>query len=150
MGYGPGWILLGACVGAGGAVAAQFVNNLLTRKREQERLKLTTFDLFRRQFMEDKRLHGIENKEEKLSVEEMDYYLRFFDVIGLYWKKDLLDIDLVDEVFGDSVMLVYDDEKIRKSIYEERGRMKDPTYFENLEKLAIELSRKKKSRLNPE
>jgi hypothetical protein len=97
------------------------VNDLLTRKRERERLKLATFDLFRRQFMEDKRLHGIENKDEKLSAEEMEYYLRFLDVIGLYWKQDLLDTGLVDEVFGDSVMLVYDDDKTRESMYEECG-----------------------------
>jgi hypothetical protein len=144
MGYGPGWILLGACVGEGGAVAAQLVNDLLTRKRERERLKLATFDLFRRQFMEDKRLHGIENKDEKLSAEEMEYYLRFFWMLSVstgsrtssilaLWMRYLAIPSCL------SMTTTRPESQCTKSVGADEG----PNVFENFEKLAIELKWKK-------
>ena len=94
MGYGPIWIILGAGVGATGAIVAQIVNHRLTRKRDLERLRLETFETFRRQFMDDKRLHDIDNKEEPLTDQEIDYYLGFFDVLALYWKRGFVELSL--------------------------------------------------------
>ena len=147
MGYGPIWIILGAGVGAAGAILAQIVNHRLTRKRDLERLRLETFETFRRQFMEDKRLHDIDNKEGPLTDQEIDYYLGFFDVLALYWKRGFVELALVDEVLGDSIMIAYDSEKIMKSIYEVRAGMKDKTYFEHFEELAKELKKLQKRRI---
>jgi hypothetical protein len=147
MGYGPVWIILSACVGATSAIVAQIVNDRLTRKRDLEHLRLQTFETFRRQFMDDKRLQGIDNKDEPLTDDEVDYYLGFFDVLALYWKRGFVEIALVDEVLGDSIIIAYDSDKIMKSIYEVRAGMKDKTYFEHFEELAKELKKMQRSRV---
>jgi hypothetical protein len=148
MSEGPVWIILSAGVGAASAIFAQVINDRLTRKRDLEHLRLMTFETFRRQFMDDKRLHDIDNKEEPLTDQEIDYYLGFFDVVGLYWELGFVDIRLVDEVLGDSIMIAYDSDKIMKSIYEVRAGMRDKTYFEHFEDLAKELKKIQKSRID--
>jgi hypothetical protein len=145
--YGPLWILAGALVGALGAIGAQIVNDHLTRARELERLRFSTFESLRRQFMGDTRLQGIDNKKEPLTDEEIDYYLGFFDLVGLYWERGFVELEFVDEVMGDSIMLAYDSDEIRKSIYEVRAGMKDDTYFDHFQEIAVELKKKQQSRL---
>jgi hypothetical protein len=100
MGNGPAWVILGALVGAAGAIVAQIVNDRLSKGRERERLRVESFENFRREFTGDKELQRIDQKDEPLTDEEIDYYLGFFEEIGIYVERDLVDVDLVDEIMG--------------------------------------------------
>jgi hypothetical protein len=146
MSYGPGWIILGALVGAAGAIVAQIVNNWFTKGREHARLKIESFERFRREFTEDENLRRIDHKKEPLTDEEIDDYIGFFEEVGLYYDRDLVDVDLVDEIMGNSITDAYDDQHIRESIYKTRAAERDNTYFIYFEQLAQELLRRKRER----
>jgi hypothetical protein len=128
--------LVGAIVGAAAAITAQFVGHRLATKRELLRFQIQSFERFRREFSEDENLRQISIKKEPLTDDEIDDYLGFFEEIGLYFHRNLVDVELVDEILGDSIMDAWEDEHIRKAIGSVRGAEDDPTYFRYFERLA--------------
>jgi len=131
--------LVGAIVGAATAVAAQFLGHRLATKRELLRFQVQSFERFRREFSEDENLRQISIKKEPLTDDEIDDYLGFFEEIGLYFHRDLVDVELVDEILGDSIIDAWEDQHIRKAIGSVRGAEDDPTYFLYFERLAKHL-----------
>jgi hypothetical protein len=131
--------LVGAIVGAAAAIAAQFLAHQLTTKRELLRFKIQSFVRFRREFSEDENLRQISIKKDPLTDDEIDDYLGFFEEIGLYFHRGLVDVELVDEILGDSIIYAWEDENIRKAIGSVRGADDDPTYFRYFEQLAKHL-----------
>ena len=130
---------VGAVVGAAAALAAQFLGHNLATKRELLRFQIQSFERFRREFSEDENLRRISIKKEPLTDDEIDDYLGFFEEIGLYFHRNLVDIELVDEILGDSITVVWEREYIRKAIGSIRGAQDDPTYFRYFEQLAKHL-----------
>jgi hypothetical protein len=128
--------LVGAVVGALTAIAAQFVGNYLATKRELLRFQIQSFERFRREFSEDQNLREISIKKEPLTDDEIDDYLGFLEEIGLYFHRDLVDVELVDKILGDSIIDAWEDENPRKAIGSIRGAEDDPTYFRYFEQLA--------------
>jgi hypothetical protein len=131
--------LVGAIVGAVAAISAQFVSHRLETKRELLRFQIQSFERFRREFSEDENLRQISIKKEPLTDDEIDDYLGFFEEIGLYFHRNLVDVELVDEILGDSIIDAWEDEHIRKAIGAVRGAADDPTYFFYFERLAKHL-----------
>jgi len=93
-------LLASALVGAFGAIAAQIVAQLLARGREGRRFALESFQRFRSEFDEDAELRRIDAKEESLTDEETERILGFFEEVGLYADKGLVDEEMVDEILG--------------------------------------------------
>ena len=131
--------LVGAIVGASAAITAQFVSHRLASKRELIRFQIQSFERFRREFSEDENLRQISIKKEPLTDDEIDDYLGFFEEIGLYFHRNLVDVELVDEILGDSIIDAWEDEHIRKAIGAIRGAEDDHTYFLYFERLAKHL-----------
>src|ERR1700691_2332342 len=131
--------LVGAMVGAAAAITAQFVSHRLATRRKLLRFKIHSFERFRREFSEDENLRQISIKKEPLTDDEIDDYLGFFEEIGLYFHRDLVDVELVDEILGYSIIYAWEDENIRKAIGSVRGAEDDPTYFRYFEQLAKHL-----------
>jgi hypothetical protein len=106
----PYWILLsglvGAAVGATAAIASQFIADWLARKRELDRFRVQSFERFRREFSEDQRLRAIANKypEARLENKEIEDYIGFFEEMGIYASRDLVDVELVDTILGDAIV----------------------------------------------
>jgi hypothetical protein len=147
----PSWTivlsgLVGAVVGATAAIVAQFLANRLAFKRELLRFQIQSFERFRTEFSEDENLRQISIKKEPLSDDEIDDYLGFFEEIGLYFRRNLVDIELVDEILGDAIISAWEDDGIRKSVGAIRGGEDDPTYFESFEQLAKHLINKRQQR----
>jgi hypothetical protein len=144
-GYGPYWILLsgliGGMFGAAAAIIAQFVGDSLARKRELTRFQIQSFERFRREFSESAGLQSIASKhpEERLENKEIEDYLGFFEEIGLYAYRGLVDIELVDSVLGDYMIDCYEDKDIMDFIRDVRIEERDPSYFEFFERLAVKL-----------
>jgi hypothetical protein len=138
--------LVGAVVGATAAIAAQFLAHRLAFKRELLRFQIQAFERFRTEFSEDDNLRRISIKKEPLSDDEIDDYLGFFEEIGLYFHRNLVDVELVDEILGDSIIGAWEDDGIRKAVGAIRGGEDDPTYFEYFEQLAKHLIYKRRQR----
>src|SRR5579863_3706392 len=84
--------LVGAIVGATAALASQFLAHHLAEKRELKRFQIQAFERFRREFTEDPRLRQLSEKNENdLTDGEIDDYLGFFEEIGLYFHRGLVD-----------------------------------------------------------
>ena len=83
-----------------------------------------------------------------LTDDEIDDYLGFFEEIGLYFYRNLVDMELVDETLGDSIIDAWEDEHIRRAIGAIRGAEDDPTYFRYFEQLAKFLIERRKGRIN--
>src|SRR6266478_2689701 len=118
----PSWMivlsgLVGAIVGATAALLSQFLAHHLAEKRERKRFQVQSFERFRREFTEDPSLRRLSEKnEEDLTDEEIDDYVGFFEEIGLYFHRDLVDVELVDEILGDYIMDAWEEPKIREAI----------------------------------
>src|SRR5277367_1493944 len=82
---------IGGFVGALGAVSAQIVSHFLTRRRDEQRFRIESFERLRREYDGDEELKTISQKNEPLSYSETERILGFFEEVGLYWKRDLID-----------------------------------------------------------
>jgi hypothetical protein len=131
--------LIGALVGASAALASQFLAHHLARKRDDKRFQIQSFERFRREFTENENLYNISVKKEPLTEDEIDEYLGFFEEIGLYFARDLVDIELVDEILGDSITAAWEDEHLRKAVGSIRAGEDDSAYFMYFERLARHL-----------
>jgi hypothetical protein len=132
-------VLLGALVGAFAALASQFLAHFLAEKREHKRFQVQSFERFRREFSEDENLRRISQKKEPLTDDEIDDYLGFFEEVGLYFARGLVDAELVDEILGDDIMDARRNLQIREQIGKIRSGEDDQTYFIYFERLARHL-----------
>jgi hypothetical protein len=128
--------LVGAVVGATAALLSQLLAHRLADRRERQRFQIQAFERFRKEFTEDENLKRISTKKEPLTADEIDEYLGFFEEIGLYFERRLVDIELVDEIMGDDITSAWQDDQIRSAIGAIRAGEDDPAYFRYFERLA--------------
>jgi hypothetical protein len=126
----PFWLLVAAMIGAGAALFSQLLAHYLNRARENRRFKIAAFERFQSQFMQDGELRRISKKyyddeAVDLTAEEIETLIDFFEDIGLYHSRRLVDFQMFDESFGDHIMDCYDDEAVRKHIYSTRAEERD-------------------------
>jgi hypothetical protein len=139
--------LVGALLGATAALTSQFIAHGLAEKRELKRFRIQSFERFRREFTEDPFLRRISTKKEPLEDDEIDEYLGFFEEIGLYFDRNLVDLELLDEIMGDDILDAWGDSKIREAIGAIRGGEDDQTYFKYFERLARHLKKLRDARI---
>jgi hypothetical protein len=96
--------LLGGLIGAASALVSQLLSHRLAEKRELKKFQIESFERFRTEFSEDENLRRISIKKAPLTEDEIDEYLGFFEEIGLYFSRGLVDLELVDEILGDSII----------------------------------------------
>jgi hypothetical protein len=133
--------IIGGLLGASGALLSQLLAHRLNRRRELERFAIQSFERFRTELSQDSELRriGLKHADEPLTEEEMQDYLGFFEEVGLYAERGLVDLELVDEIMGDFVLDCYNDDEMMKFVGGVRGEARDPTYFLYFEKLAQRL-----------
>ncbi len=147
----PFWLLASAVIGATAALLSQLVAHFLNRGRENHRFRIAAFEKFRAEFTDDAELRRIskkyyDDKEGELTDEEIERYIDFFEDVGLYHAKKLVDLELIDESLGDCIMDCYEDDAVRKYIYATRGEERDNSYWERFENLAKELIERREKR----
>jgi hypothetical protein len=133
--------LIGAIVGATAAILSQLLADRLARERELGRFRVQSFERFRREFSEDATLKAIYNKypDQRLTNKEIEDYLGFFEEIGIYAQRSLVDVDLVDLILGDYIIECYEEHDIMDRVRSLRIAEGDNSYFEFFEKLAARL-----------
>lgn len=144
------WVLLGAFVGALTSLFGVYLTNRLASQRERQWFRVKSFDSFRLEFKQDKNLESIKNKHANQDApwtsEEINYYLGFFEEVGLYASKDLVDVGMIDEILGDYILECYDNNEIMKHVSGVQIEERQEEYFEHFETLAKELARKREQR----
>jgi hypothetical protein len=139
--------IVGAPVGAIAALASQFLAHRLAETRERKGFQVQSFERFRREFTEDPSLRNISTKKEPLTDDEIDEYLGLFEEVGLYFHRDLVDVELVHEILGDDIIDSWEDSKIREPVGAVRCGEDDPTYFKYFERLGRYLIRLRDQRV---
>ncbi len=142
----PGWILLGAAVGAPGSLIGVFVNSWLTSRRELRRFRIDSFERYRNEFFKDESLRQIREKEEPETEEEIEDLVGFYDEIGLYAHRGLIDMELLDEILGDYILDAYHSVRVMQHVVKVRMDMKDKSYYVYFEELAKQLEEKARLR----
>jgi hypothetical protein len=129
-----------------GLFAGAVINQWLDYRRERRWFRIASFERFRKELTQDPNLRRIElmiSKEADaegrgalVTTDEIHEYAGFFEEIGIYFKRDLVDIVLVDEIMGDEILSLYT--YILDSGFLAEVREEDPTegYYDNLEALA--------------
>jgi len=72
--------------------------------------------------------------------------LGFFEEIGIYAERSLVDMDLVDLILGDYIIECYEEHDIMDRVRKLRIAVGDNSYFEFFEKLAVQLVTKRNER----
>lgn len=96
----------------------------------------------------DSTLKEISSKhpDARLENKEIEDYIGFFEEIGIYADRGLVDVELADLILGDYIIDCYEDRDIMDFVRSVRTEEGDNTYFEFFEKLAAQLVAKPNER----
>ena len=83
--------------------------------------------------------YGQPNSEEPIPT-AVDTVLYFYEEVGVLLSKKLIDIDLIDQLFGYNIMLV--GAKVMPIIEEARKRLNVPRFWTNFEYLYSEMKKR--------
>jgi hypothetical protein len=72
---------------------------------------------------------------------------RFYEQVGVLLRRKLIDIDLVDDLFGNNAIITW--EKTKGSILEELRKKVNPRAYENFEYLYDEMKKREKLQSTP-
>jgi hypothetical protein len=129
-----------------GGIVGVLLTQYFEERRDIQSVQVHAFLTFEHEFLfQDPELVRIRHKfdhrkgKHPLTDEEADYYLDFFEDVGTFAKRDLVDLDLVDQLLGPDVIAAYDDADLSKYIHRCRTNVDDPGAFENFEALALRL-----------
>jgi hypothetical protein len=68
--------------------------------------------------------------------DQINSYLGFFEDLGLYLRRSVLSVELIDHGFGAFIVEAYEDEELKRYIREMRETAKQPEAFKDFEFLA--------------
>jgi len=83
--------------------------------------------------------YGAPNSEDPIPT-AVDTVLYFYDQVGVLLSKKLVDIDLIDQLFGYNILLVGD--KVMPILEEGRKRLNVPRFWRNFEYLYNEMKKR--------
>lgn len=74
------------------------------------------------------------------TMSQLDDYLGYYELMSMFWKKNLIDFDTIDEMFGHYMSKAWRKKEINQYIHntrkEEGG---DPRYYKPFEELAVKI-----------
>jgi hypothetical protein len=73
--------------------------------------------------------------------DQINSYLGFFEDIGFYWKRGVLNLEIIDHGFGAYIVEAYEYGELKRYIQDMHEVAKQPKAFENFEKLAQAIER---------
>ena len=139
-----------------GAMAALVVG-LVAEHFARRRFRIENFERLRRELQDEPQLRAVKQKLAPgqfvaLIEPEMRDYLEFFELVGVYWKKKLIDTTLLNEILADYILDMYEYPRTMTFILSERGKLENDLYYENFVALAKwcgaqELREKTRSRM---
>jgi hypothetical protein len=74
------------------------------------------------------------------TMSQLDDYLGYYDMVSLFWKKNLIDFDTVDEMFGHYMSKAWRNKEINQYIIDTRKEEGgDPRYYKPFEDLVAKI-----------
>jgi hypothetical protein len=124
-----------------GAFAAVAVG-AVTLYYSHRRFGVENFERLRRELRDDPQLRTIKDKlpgdwtADLVTEAELRDYLEFFEVVGNYWRKNLIDRRLLNEILADYILDIYEYPRTKTFILAERDRWENDRYYENFNAVA--------------
>lgn len=81
----------------------------------------------------------LENNGGSITYYQLDDYLGYYELMAHYEKKNFIEFNLIDEMFGHYISLAWQNKEINNYITELRKDTKDPRYYKPFEDLAIRI-----------
>ena len=81
------------------------------------------------------------NYDGKFDNDQINRYLDFFDSLGFYYNKRVLDLDVIDEFFGAYIIEAYEYNELKRYISELQEHAKQKSAFVEFQSLAIDLEK---------
>jgi hypothetical protein len=120
-----------------GTVAACVVT-AIAEHFARRRFRIDNFERLRRELQDNPKLLAVkqllapENPPQvALTDPEMRDYLEFFELVAVYWKKKLIDDQLLNEILADYVLDLYEHAGITDFIAKERTKLENDLYYKN-------------------
>src|SRR5438105_3392026 len=114
---GPLWLpLLSGIIGIAGTLLGVLVTQWFASRREHRWFCIQSFERYRNEFFKDEALRKIREKEEPGTEKEIEDLVGFYDEIGLYAHRKLIDMELLDEILGDYILDAYHSKQVRQHI----------------------------------
>jgi hypothetical protein len=138
--------ILNAAIAIVASLLGVVVGAYMTGRQQMQQLQVQTFEEFDEEFsFKDPELKRIrikfEHTKKPLTDDERDYYLDFFEDVGLLTNRNLTDFELVDNSLGGYLLEAYNDSGMMKYVKKSRVDDNDPTDYENFEILAVRLQK---------
>lgn len=102
----------------------------------RRRFRIENFERLRRELQDDPQLLAVKQKLAPgpyvaLTESEMRDYLEFFELVGVYWKKKLINKTLLNEILADYILDMYEYPNTKDFIIIERNKLENDRYYEN-------------------
>jgi len=83
----------------------------------------------------------LEDHDGFINEYQLDDFLGYYELMAKFEKKNLIDFETIDDMFGHYISKSWQNEEIQNYIRELREETKDPRYYKPFEKLAIRIIR---------
>ncbi len=81
------------------------------------------------------------NYDGKFDNDQINRYLDFFDSLGFYYKKGVIDLDVIDEFFGAYIIEAYEYNELKRYVSELQENAKQKSAFVEFQSLAKDLEK---------
>ena len=120
---------------------AALVVGVIAEHFARRRFRVENFERLRRELRDDPQLLAVKQKLAPgsyvaLTESEIRDYLEFFELVGAYWKKKLIDEQLLNEILADYILDMYEEPGTKDFITNERNKLENDRYYENFVDLA--------------
>jgi len=85
---------------------------------------------------------NIDEMDETIGFREANMVCLFYEEIGILLKRKLLDISMIEDLFGGAIVMVW--EKVKTALLEARRYYKDPAIFYYFEYLYNEMKKRER------
>jgi hypothetical protein len=109
----------------------------LSEHYSRRRFRVENFERLRQELQGDERLRATKEKVSRsweaalVTEDELRDYLEFIELVGVYWKRNLVDRPLLNEILADYILDVYEYPHTKTFIISERQKWENDRYYEN-------------------
>jgi hypothetical protein len=114
----------------------------LSEHYSRRRFRVENFERLRQELLGNQRLRSIKERVSRsweaavITETELRDYLEFFELVGVYWKRNLIDRTLLNEILADYILDMYEYPRTKTFIISERQKLTNDHYYEHFVKVA--------------
>lgn len=129
-------LTLGVIIG----IALSYLVYWLQNKNTLKAQKVEVFWRYRKEVLDNQDLRNTVKNIEVTKGDELQPLLDLYEEIGLHVSRDLIDVQLTDEILGDDIVAVYKSKHANEWIENIRKYERDETYYRHFMALGKQLN----------